>query len=442
MCPPSLQPHRKVIIKAIDCMTRWCMLGKWILEDKEATAAFVATLCRAIGVLNPEDEFAAIEVAAEGLTPNPLGSLPALAMNAPPVPPTRPIGLPATDVREYSQNLLMSAAQQAGFSERFVNVTGGLVQSVVDLGAGRRHAKPRPEAITAGPRPRVPSGLVALPAPPVSTNAVPGVSSSTLDGGVGMPSFAIQQALVMIKISAEIALQHFLNLSTSIPPYGEITGTTCLGTLWDEHSAAVALCAAPGAQHTNDISVVLQRYAKIYALDNRVLISVVDEPPLEDGSRNAPSATVILRDATSRNSWSMSLNYGPSGERLANVEDNDLGEETSEPDDPHLSAESLYRNVQPRGGVISGVAGDQAIFTRANVEPVNALAIPALNDLVRLGTAEAGQIDMTRKMVVGSELPTDSTELALSSEAQSESQNSITAVGPGRATRTPDNDDL
>ena len=385
----------------------------------------IAVMSRAIGLLNSEDDFAAVEKVGDGIAPNPLGSLPAST----PLPTSRPVGGSGSDIREFSQNLLMSAAQQTGFGERFVNVTGGIVQSVVELGGGgRKHSKGKLDtsAIAASQRGRIPSGLVqvqSLPAPSSATTVAgagyplnSGVSSSTQDGGVGMPSFAIQQALLMIKISAEICLQQFLNFSGSIPAYGEIPGISLMGSLWDEKLAVAQLLAERGTGPVN--ADALRRHVKIFAVDNRTLVSVVDEPALEEDPRKGASATIILRDAKSKNSWSMFLNYGSSGARYAPADETDAADDSvSEVEDVHASTDSVYRETAEAAEDVwepDQVAAPVSQMAPLALAAINGSAIPSLSELVRIGSAQAGQVATTLATITST---SESPSVTSSSEA-------------------------
>lgn len=379
------------------------MLGHWIVDDTLIRSAVIATFCRAIGVLNPDDDFASVEPSPpDGAIPSTLGSLPAgqqLGMQQ-----HRPIGGIGSDLREFSQNLLMSAATQAGLGERFVNVTGGIVQSVVELGGGsRRQVKGRLEPPPTPAKPRVPSGLVQLSASQGmggSTNAASsasGVSSSTQDGGVGMPSFAIQQALLMIKITAEICLLQLLTLTAAIPPFGEITGVTRLSTLWDEKLAIQALLKQKGVPGEAPSAESFRKYVKIYAIENRVLVSVVDEPLGEVGPLKGSTATVIVRDASAKNSWSTFLNYGQIGSRYATADEPDHVDESDAAEDVRSSNDSLYGIPDDRNVPENIFAAARS--TSGELPALSVGAIPSLDDLISSGPTTSAQFETIHTLI-------------------------------------------
>ncbi|KAI9013630.1 hypothetical protein DFJ74DRAFT_682735 [Hyaloraphidium curvatum] len=413
----NLVPHRQVIIRSIDCATKCALLGQWILFDRDCSGALIATYCRAMGILNPEDDFGAVDAVSDASIPNPWGSLNAAAgQSSPPSGTSQALANAsvATDMRDASQSLLAPAALQSGFGERIVNVTGGLVQSVVDLGAvGRKHSKSKAD----GPaRPRVPSGLVQLPTQSGVQGALglnpgsiltAGVSSSTQDGGVGMPSFAIQQAMLLIKISAEIALHQFIDFCGSFPPYGEATGVSCLGSLWDERQALrrqAGILPSNGGRHSMDrnsgtesdiIMDSLRKHLRVYAVDNRVLVSVIDEPPIDESFRTGTSATLILRDAGVKNSWTVFLNYGPAGVRGGPAEDQEQGNEANDLFEETVDGAAIIMpTLEPVPGDLDPNSNASRSGLPLSLAAVNELAIPSLNDLATMGGEDAQQVDL------------------------------------------------
>jgi len=61
-----------------------------------------------------------------------------------------------------------------------------------------------------------------------------GISTSTEDGGVGVPTFALLSSALMIETVSEVCLNKILNYYGIFPPYGNNTSICNLGSLWRE----------------------------------------------------------------------------------------------------------------------------------------------------------------------------------------------------------------
>jgi len=68
-----------------------------------------------------------------------------------------------------------------------------------------------------------------------------GISTSTEDGGVGVPTFALLSSALMIETVSEVCLNKILNYYGIFPPYGNNTSICNLGSLWKEDDELIEL---------------------------------------------------------------------------------------------------------------------------------------------------------------------------------------------------------
>ncbi|KAI8817858.1 uncharacterized protein EV422DRAFT_570333 [Fimicolochytrium jonesii] len=351
----NLVAAQPLIIAAYDCLVRWVTAGDWITDDKECHRAVIATLCRGIGLLDREDEFAAVSPpnTYSGLSPQHSSSLTA-----------------SSTVGNLSQ--LASGGVGIGIAAYGVETGGG------DKKKGQRHT------IAA-------SKLIPKLRGSAAPSAAGSVSTGTKDAGLGLPTFANLTAELTIKGAAEMALAHMVNHLGHFPPYGEVTGVAKVSSMWDEEGEVGRIVAVrealgkrrrrqmwadefgardgssdeDGDEDGNASSLTAEevaalptpkvtladyrKYMRFYAYEKRIIIGIVETPHwavLDDpaearketasvtgrlpesgrtSSLSRPSAgqvsrlggpkrltpymTLVLRDATGKYTWMSSLRY-------------------------------------------------------------------------------------------------------------------------------------
>jgi hypothetical protein len=80
---------------------------------------------------------------------------------------------------------------------------------------------------------------IILNLPNSKINSKDGISTSTEDGGVGIPTFAILSTALMIEKESEVCLNIILNYLGYFPLYGNNTRICNIGSLWNEENELI-----------------------------------------------------------------------------------------------------------------------------------------------------------------------------------------------------------
>jgi len=82
---------------------------------------------------------------------------------------------------------------------------------------------------------------VSLNLPNSKVNSKEGTSTSTEDGGIGVPTFAVLSSALMIEKESEVCLNIILNHFGYFPPFGNNTSICNSGSLWNEENELINL---------------------------------------------------------------------------------------------------------------------------------------------------------------------------------------------------------
>ncbi|KAJ3043427.1 Ral GTPase-activating protein subunit alpha-1 [Rhizophlyctis rosea] len=292
-------------------MIRWALLGDWIIHDRDCHNTVIATLCRGIGVLDREDEFAAVSNSAINVTTS---STPVVAS-----PGFAPIVIKDPDASGASPPVIHSGFASLGSGQKKKNEKS-------QTAASKLFVKVR-----------------------ASTAIAPAVSTGTKDAGVGLPTFATLSAEMYIKIAAETALGQLSNHLGNFPPFGEVTGVSRLSSIWNEEKEVrrlliireklrmerVLMDGGIGVAADDSIKVAdYKRFVRFFAYDNRVILGLVEIPHWSlnhdiegfetDGEMGSlrsdqlgdayprhrtPAVVMVLRDGTGKYTWMGTLKY-------------------------------------------------------------------------------------------------------------------------------------
>jgi len=134
---------------------------------------------------------------------------------------------------------------------------------------------------------------IALNLPNSKINAKDGISTSTEDGGVGVPTFAILSSALMIETVSEVCLNKILNTYGVFPPYGNNTSICNTGSLWREDDELIELIKLKYNKnknfqlHTKNKDEIIQLFLEqeednniiqYYSLNNESIIGVLSLP--------------------------------------------------------------------------------------------------------------------------------------------------------------------
>ncbi|KAJ3267429.1 hypothetical protein HK104_005904 [Borealophlyctis nickersoniae] len=386
----NLVGNQHLIVRAYDCMTRWVLLGDWIFTDRDCHNAVISTLCRGIGVLSRDDDFAAIT--------NSVG-------NVAVVPSTSGMSPSAThvnikDTSDHGGGLPNATVISSGFA----TIHG----SSSDKKKGTR----------SGPA----SKFITKIRPPATISGAAGVSTGTKDAGLGLPTFATLSAELAIKTAAETAMAQFLNHLGNFPPFGEVTGVSHLSSLWNEEREVRRIggvkqklksidrdgsfLSEQSAADAPPNFAEYKKYLKYFAFDNRVIIGMVEipqwavetdgweegnvsggTPPAAFPRQRTPQVVIVLRDGTGKYTWMSTLEYSDDDKHNptttnSNITTTLLSAFTTE----HHHFTPPQMPYSPSGATV------------VHQTCVNESSIPPLEKLVEAGTDSARAYEIVRKL--------------------------------------------
>ncbi|KAI8842536.1 hypothetical protein BC829DRAFT_446414 [Chytridium lagenaria] len=286
----SLVANHTLIIKAYDCLIRWCIIGTWILGDRDCLTSAISSLCRGITLLDREGDFSAISSTL----------------------PTTPISNTGSSLSIGSDKTPLSVS----------NATSTLATHFANLA----------ETVKSGTSERRKLGVRSntkifqkLPHVKVVVEKGGGVSTETKDGGVGLPTFATLKCELAVKSAAETAFAHLVNQLGHFPPFGESTGVSRVSTVWSELEELKRILEIRGKLRGEPSAFSiseLRRFLRYYIFDGRVVVGLLEHPNWayeeEDGETVDPRLTIILRDATGKYSWTTKLKYIEDTGRIEN----------------------------------------------------------------------------------------------------------------------------
>ncbi|RKO93932.1 hypothetical protein BDK51DRAFT_11033, partial [Blyttiomyces helicus] len=326
--------NQLLIIRAYDCMIRWAIVGQWIAEDRDCHNAVISTLCRGIGVLDRDDDFAIVA--------------------------GQPLGAGSTGLAAGLGGPGSGSAPSLGSSlaAPFSGLSSSMSGNIKELGLGNATSS---SPSTTGPdKKRTIRGagtaasklITMIRATATLGNSIGGVSTGTKDNGIGLPTFATLSAEISVQGAAEFAMAQLANHLGSFPPFGEVTGVSRISSLWNEEKELRRIDhqGVPTRGEAEDPSLTAadcRAYARYFAYDNRVIFGIVDIPdwasahedcvaeqpsgaasPAIDAalahSPNAltadyrgsekkgvrsPCVTLVLRDGAGKSTWVSSLKY-------------------------------------------------------------------------------------------------------------------------------------
>ncbi|KND00537.1 uncharacterized protein SPPG_09225 [Spizellomyces punctatus DAOM BR117] len=403
----NLVAVQSLIISAYDCMIRWAVVGQWIVDDRDCHNAVIATLCRGIGVLERDDDFAAV---SNGTSAHAISHSHGLSSSS-----------TGGSVKDAGNGLSSSDRERVPT----VASVQSIIASVNDKKKAQRHSMAASKLI-----PKLRSSTV-----PISTT--PPVSTGTKDGGLGLPTFANLTAEMMIKSAAEMGMAHMLNQLGNFPPYGEVTGVTRISSIWNEEAEVrrivgvrdrlkamrttkldvEQLIPAPQIQSPEDIGGDVgisdyRRYIRYYAYDRRVIMGIIETPhwaveddlttgngrPLSEnrtGKILTPRMTLVLRESTGKYTWMTSLKYTDESKTIssphASTESALVLRSTSE-----ITVSPQHHGVNPQLVLSPTTTGRHFTpapypYTPRNASVVefhsiNDSSIPSLDDIIPLGS--------------------------------------------------------
>ncbi|OUM61553.1 hypothetical protein PIROE2DRAFT_12418, partial [Piromyces sp. E2] len=120
-----------------------------------------------------------------------------------------------------------------------------------------------------------------------------GISTSTEDGGVGVPTFAILSSALMIETVSEVCLNKILNYYGAFPPYGNNTSVCNTGSLWKEDDELIELIKLKYNKnknfqlHSKNKEEIIQLFLEqeedndiiqYYSLNNEIIVGVLSLP--------------------------------------------------------------------------------------------------------------------------------------------------------------------
>ncbi|KAJ3027096.1 hypothetical protein HK097_006241, partial [Rhizophlyctis rosea] len=253
LLPENVVTLQLLTIRAYDCMIRWALLDDWIVHDRECHNTVIATLCRGIGVLDRDDDFASVSTTTlsshSTLTP------------ALPTPVFSPIIIKEFDASSNSPPIV-----HTGFAT-FSSSSDKKKAQKSQTAASKLFVKVR-----------------------ASTPVAPTVSTGTKDAGLGLPTFATLSAEMGIKIAAETALGQLANHLGCFPPWGEFTGVSRLSSMWNEEREVRRLVGVRerlkgGGNHDGKVGGEegvkvgdYKRFMRYFAYDNRLIIGLIEIP--------------------------------------------------------------------------------------------------------------------------------------------------------------------
>lgn len=313
-----------IIIRAYDCLMRWSILGQWIKGDKTCMNAVIGTLCRGVGIMDSDADYAHV---SDATVPSPSHDGLYIAI----------------------QTLLLESNPGVSLAESKAGSNSSSLSSLPEI----------PQASPEKDKRKSTKPAVKLFTKPHSRSQSAGaqqaaVSTGSKDGGVGLPTFATLSAEISIKTTAEIYIAQFMNDFGNFPPFGEVVGVSKMSTLWNEFDALRKLIIHRQFEEMKRASIPLnmnvdkstditelRKLIKFYAYDNRVIIGVMEQPawmpsdPHNNTVASAPASTMtsidelrqpdppaivqpplknpavtlILRDSTGKYSWTSFLKY-------------------------------------------------------------------------------------------------------------------------------------
>jgi hypothetical protein len=275
------------IVKAIECITRWSLVGQWIATDKDCLRSVLSILCQAITMLEKNDnDFAAIT----GYQTENSQTLPTLLSSTTPGVSEKEIVKPPPLAQKKSKNMSTKIF----------------------------------EKIQRGGHAALGSSLNATPSAQGNTSSSE-ARDQRPESNVGVPTFAKLSAGIVIQAASEIALMQITNFLGNYPPYGERIGVSSISSLWTEQAAVHELIYKKTQNMRNAGKVAplpdlrlaadVGKYVRYYSLDKRVIVAFVelpqwDNPKLKNESgKSVPSVVMVLRDVTGKFTWMSSLKY-------------------------------------------------------------------------------------------------------------------------------------
>ncbi|KAJ3009267.1 hypothetical protein HKX48_008074 [Thoreauomyces humboldtii] len=316
----NLVSSQGLIIAAYDCMIRWVICGDWITVEQATHIAVIATLSRGIGVLDRDDDFAAVAPPLPPPHPHPSHHHPAHHQNQ-----THTGG--STLVNSHSSNSITTSATIGNFRDlaSMAGGAGSAGNTVSDKKKVPRHSMAASKLL-----PKLRGAHVAGP----TTGSGGSVSTGTRDAGLGLPTFASLTAEMMIKGAAESALGRMVNMLGNFPPFGEASGVAAVGSVWDEEkelkrivSLRKSLIEKESGKQADDeenpVSLAdYRRYMRYYAFDKRTILGILETPawarPVASSSDAlVPAMTLVLRDSSGKYTWMSTVRYVEEGEEVS-----------------------------------------------------------------------------------------------------------------------------
>jgi hypothetical protein len=268
------------IVKAIECITRWSLVGQWIATDRDCLRSVLSIMCQAITMLEKTDSEFAVVTGYQNENSQTLPSL------------------------------LSSAA--VGASEKEI-VKPSVATTTKKSMTGKLFGK------IASARGHVALGSSLNSAPSIQGNGSADSRLSRPESNVGVPTFAKLSAGIVIQAASEIALMQITNFLGNYPPFGERIGISSISSLWTEQAAVHELMTKrnEGMGELPDLLVAadFKKYVRYYSLDKRVVVAFVElpewnNPKLKNESgKSVPSIVMVLRDVTGKFTWMTSLKY-------------------------------------------------------------------------------------------------------------------------------------
>ncbi|KAJ3338381.1 Ral GTPase-activating protein subunit alpha-1, partial [Kappamyces sp. JEL0680] len=287
----NLVPLQSRIVRSIDLLSRWCLLGDWIIVDTAVQKLVISCLSRGITILDRDHAFSNVHDFAIDVSPTKSSLLSPTTLQA--------LGklsetLKAESIKGDTMLLPTGHNASASFSSSPATQRGKKQQSRISIAPPKRFPKLR------------------LSYQPSTSNMV---STGSKDGGIGLPTFAVLSTEIQIKSAAESAMS-MINLRLgNFPASQSCFGVSQLHSVWDEAKQALQLTAL---QHRltapDEPNLSLAEDCKLvhyFAYQKRMIIAIAETPDWTDSASGprVPSMVFLSRDSGGKFSWMGEFQY-------------------------------------------------------------------------------------------------------------------------------------